>query len=379
MTTKARRRLGRRLDEAAKSGSCFVPRDRADARLAEKCSCEGVLVRPLAGMFAQRDCWDGLDPAARHLWKMRALQQMHPDWVFCCQSAALVWGASVSYGELDEVCVAAGCGRSTHSRQAGIRRVRCYGLQAVRKDGLLVTPPVPTLFDVARRASFAEGLVTVDSALRVGIADKRALLDYAAAHRAVPGAARAFATFLHADGRAESGGESLARAAMLELGFAEPDLQTRVADPIDRWRTYRLDFSWQTPHGLVGGELDGRQKYEDPSMTSGDDVVAVLTKERRRESRLSALGVRVIRFSYAEALDRRYLARLLEAFGVPRPGVPAELGSKWAARRLLEEHVARLWSSELPVSSVGTERLRGMVVRFEVMDGGRAQMERSAS
>jgi hypothetical protein len=369
MGTKARRRLGRLLDEAAARGAFFVPSGGADARLAEKCAREGMLVRPLRGMFAKQDAWRDLDPIARHLWKMRALQQSHPDWVFCCQSAAVAWGASVSYGELEAVCVAVEPGRSTHARQEGIRRVQCDVTRAVRRCGVRVTPAVPTMFDVARRLSFTEGLVTADSALHLGIVDRDSLLDYAADHRMAQGAARAFVTFSHADGRAESGGESMARAAMLELGFAEPDLQTRVADPIERWRTYRLDFSWQTPAGLIGGELDGRQKYQDQEMTAGDDVVGVLTKERRRESRLSAQGVRIIRFSYSEVLDRRYFARLLTAFGVLRPGVPAELRSKWVARRLLDKHAGRRWLGSLRTSCSGEVLLCGTIVRYEVIDG----------
>ena len=371
MGTKARRRLGRLLDEAAARGSCFVPSVAADARLAERCAREGVLVRPLRGMFAKRDVWRDLDPIARHLWKMRALQQSHPDWVFCCQSAAVAWGASVSFSELEAVRVAVEPGRSTHAGQEGIRRVQCDVTRPVWRCGVRVTPAVPTMFDIARRSSFTEGLVTVDSALHLGIVDRDALLDYAADHHMASGAVRAFVTFSHADGRAESGGESMARAAMLELGFAEPDLQTRVADPIERWRTYRLDFSWRTPAGLIGGELDGRQKYQDREMTAGDDVIGVLTRERRRESRLSARGVRIIRFSYSEVLDRRYFSRLLTAFGVPRPGVPAELRSMWAARRLLEKHAARRWLGTLPTSCSGEVLLCGTTVRYEVIDGWR--------
>ena len=40
--------------------------------------------------------------------------------------------------------------------------------------------------------------------------------------------------------------------------------------------------------------------------------------ERRRESRLGAANVRVVRFSYDEVLDAGKLERLLTAYGVPR-------------------------------------------------------------
>lgn len=38
-------------------------------------------------------------------------------------------------------------------------------------------------------------------------------------------------TLMHADGRSENGGESVVRAIILELGFAEPDLQVEIEDP----------------------------------------------------------------------------------------------------------------------------------------------------
>ncbi|MFZ2756017.1 MAG: hypothetical protein WAY93_04025, partial [Atopobiaceae bacterium] len=121
-----------------------------------------------------------------------------------------------------------------------------------------------------------------------------------------------------ADGRAENGGESIARATMVELGFALPELQAEFRDPVGG-NAYRVDFLWSLPGGQqVAGELDGREKYVNPSMTGGRTPVEVLTAERRRESRLTACGVKVLRFSLPEVLDHPYFARLLEAYGIPR-------------------------------------------------------------
>ena len=371
MASKARRRLVAQLEDAGRRGMCYVPADRMDMRLAERCVREGILVRPLKGMFATREEWESLDPASRHLRKMRALQAMHPSWSFGRQSAALAWGLAVSYRELDEVCVTLGgaggtregVGAGTRPRQSGICTTRAKRLP-VHKDGLLVVPVFATLFDCASHWSFAEALVTADSALRLSLVTKDALLDYAASRAAEKGAARAYVAFLYADGRAESGGESLARATMLELGFAEPDLQTRVADPLESGRFFRLAFSWQTEGGLIGGELDGRQKYENPAMLGGGDIIDALTRERRRESRLSAMGVRVIRFSYAEICDRRLFTRLLETFGVPRVGAPAELKSARAARRLLNEHSLQLPNDTSPIPLRGRMRIGGFFVNY---------------
>ncbi len=71
-------------------------------------------------------------------------------------------------------------------------------------------------------------------------------------------------------------------------------------------------------------ELDGAQKYRDPAFTDGRSFSATLLRERRREARLTAAGVRVARFSYGEVLDDAYLVRTLRAYGV-RPGAAPEL------------------------------------------------------
>lgn len=65
------------------------------------------------------------------------------------------------------------------------------------------------------------------------------------------------------------------------------------------------------------GEFDGRAKYEDASLRGGRDALRVLEDERRRESRLTAYGMPIMRFSYRDAMNAAYFARLLKRFGVP--------------------------------------------------------------
>ena len=65
------------------------------------------------------------------------------------------------------------------------------------------------------------------------------------------------------------------------------------------------------------GELDGREKYENQAMTKGRDAVQVLADERLRESRVSASGAKIMRFSFAEAVKPARMKHLLKAFGVP--------------------------------------------------------------
>lgn len=49
----------------------------------------------------------------------------------------------------------------------------------------------------------------------------------------------------------------------------------------------RVDFSWYLPGGrIVVGELDGQQKYVDPSMTGGRSIAAIVEDERERSQML---------------------------------------------------------------------------------------------
>ena len=64
------------------------------------------------------------------------------------------------------------------------------------------------------------------------------------------------------DGRtaeARNGGESMARAIMIDLGFVPPDLQVEICDLDESDQVVAVDFHWMLPDGgVVVGELDGR-------------------------------------------------------------------------------------------------------------------------
>lgn len=57
----------------------------------------------------------------------------------------------------------------------------------------------------------------------------------------------------------------------------------------------------------------------------GRDAAQVLADERRRESRISAYGVPIMRFSLEEALDEDVFAALLRAFHAPLARDPPEI------------------------------------------------------
>jgi hypothetical protein len=186
-------------------------------------------------------------------------------------------------------------------------------------QGILVTCPERTIVDVLCGLDFADGLAAADSFLRATGLTRRDLGRIVDDYPRLHGIRQARQTAVHADGRSENGGESKARATILRLGYASPELQVEIDDPIERDRKYRVDFLWERPDGrLVAGELDGRQKYSDPQMTQGKSSVAVMAQERLRESRIAATGVMVMRFSFQDTLNDQWFSHILDAFGIPK-------------------------------------------------------------
>lgn len=168
-----------------------------------------------------------------------------------------------------------------------------------------------------RTYDFPDALAIADSTLRLG-ADRAALEAYVNGMNHFQGASMARWATAYADPRAENGGESVARAAMILLGCAMPDLQHPIKDPLSG-NAYRADFYWVLPDGTkVAGELDGNQKYTDPAYMGGRTQTDVLLAERKRESRITTKVDRVCRFSPEEVKDQQYFTRLLDEYGIPR-------------------------------------------------------------
>lgn len=129
-----------------------------------------------------------------------------------------------------------------------------------------------------------------------------------------------------ANGASENGGESYARAVMCEQGVRIPQLQVELPDVIDAGNVFRVDYLWEgLPTRDVAGELDGEAKTEDPAMLRGKSTRDALRAERQRESRLTALGYAVARFTFADVRRVRPFINTLDAFGVPRSAPNAEL------------------------------------------------------
>ena len=277
----------------------------------------GFVVCPARGMLARAEYWKHLTKDERVLHIIRTYAQRHPSWVFCLYSAAVVHGISVPYRRLDkiDVCAARGCAR----RDAGLIRNRFFaGGQFEEIDGIRVTPGVLTMADCLRDAPSADGLVIADAFSRNYDFEREFMEELVkACGKGRTNIDCALATVAYVDRRAENGGESIARAVMIEAGIPPSDLQVEFVDPVDTRQVYRVDFLFCLVDGrMVIGELDGRGKYEDDALLAGRTTVDVLLRERQRESRLTMLGMPVVRFTMEDVMTPGKLARFLKAAGV---------------------------------------------------------------
>lgn len=277
-----------------------------------------LLLSPHCGVYVRRTYWKGLSRRDQVLHVARAIAQLHPKWIFDSYTAAAIRGWNVSYELLDKLNILAPYQIQTKTIIS--RSAKHPAFETV--DGLRVSTVPQTLHHCLRAEDLRISLPIADSALRETGKSKGELIELVKADPTIVRSRdfqRTIDVLTLADSRSESGGESIARATMIMLGFAVPDLQVECRDPMNPSKVIRVDFYWVLDDGtIIIGELDGRQKYIDPTMTKGKDLIEVLTDERLRESRLSVLGARIVRFSYSDVLDTVYFARLLERYGVPR-------------------------------------------------------------
>ena len=310
------RDIANKLDAAERLGSCLAPTGRALVRALRRRGDK--ILEPLPRVFVRRETWHGLTPTDRTLWLMRAVARAHPAWRFCGASAAVAYGLPVTWNLLTHVFVDA-------PRASGDRTAAGISWHHVQDEGgaaagLRVTSLWRTVFDCLTTFPAADALAVADRALRLSGSSARQLAEHLrVVRRGCRGVRRAVGIAALADGRAESGGESVARLVMHELGFEAPELQVWIEDPVEPGKWFRVDFLWMLPDGsIVIGELDGRQKTERPDLMGGRSAVRVLQDERLREAHLTALRPAIVRFDYETARDPARLGPLLERYGVPR-------------------------------------------------------------
>lgn len=283
-----------------------------------RAAADGALVRVRAGAYVRGADWAAAPPEQRHLMAVVAATRQLASPVFSHESAAAVWGLPLVHagpgvhvlGPVREDGARLGPGN-----RAGVtRHAARAGVRVLERDGLRVTSPAETVLAIAAARDLRRSLPVADAAVRARLVTAAELGEAVERRAGTRGVRRMRVVARLADGRAESAGESLSRARIHLDGFAQPDLQV----PMVRRGAFvaRVD-SWWADAGVVG-EFDGRKKYRVDGVGDRRTVEDRVWEEKRREDQLRSAGLRVLRWTWADAWHPGPLSDLLRAAGVPR-------------------------------------------------------------
>lgn len=288
----------------------------------------GTVVKVFAGLFVRVSYWQTLSKREQMRHIIRTLATMHPNWVFSHSSAAIMYNLEVSFALYYPMHYYTHLDIYAKSTPLFIQH-RVNRPIALDVAGTAVTSIEQTVVDCAAEYPFGEALAIADSALHQGLTDKARLLNYLENRTNRRGVRKAQRVIAHADARAESGGESIVRAVMIEAGLPTPELQAPIANIERPGHNYYVDFMFmRSDGGKVAVELDGREKYHDMAMTGGRDATGVMMAERQREAAITAEGVRVVRFSFRDACNPQVLLPRLAKYGIA-PEVRRVRGKKF--------------------------------------------------
>ncbi len=261
------------------------------------------------GVYVDRRSWDALDEPERHRLRVRA--------VFLNGAQPLV-ASHTSAAALHGLDLLRETTRLLHMSAPGITGGRTEHGVKYHPAGVPPRDVVETAYgwatgqartsaDVAREYGYVAGLVVADQVLRRGVPQDE-LARVLADMRCWPRVTRARAALADADSGAETVGETLLRAMVLELGLGRPRTQHRVEQD---GRVALVDLRL----GCHLFEFDGRLKYRrERPWSDGRSVEQVLWQEKRREDWLrSVTGYGVSRVVWSECLGlerARTVARL---------------------------------------------------------------------
>jgi hypothetical protein len=299
----------------------------AERRALQRRVHRGELVALRPGVLVEPAHLVGLRPEQRHVLLVRASAPgITPPSMISHRSAAAVHGLPFVGDPPDRVDVTDP--RRTCNETTALRRVhappRAVGADgrwadlapttAVHVAGAPVTSLVRTLVDVAASTPLLDALPMLDAALH----DRRLLpemLTDELARARRKGEDKASTALALASARSASPAESVCRVRFLQLRTPEPVQQHSFARAGER--TAVVDF-WFPEQGVVV-EVDGRAKYEDPTMLAGRSTAQAHWQEKHREDFIRSFPeVRtVVRLTWADLMDPERVRAMLTRAGVP--------------------------------------------------------------
>ena len=261
----------------------------------------GQLVKVRHGAYVAAGLWGAADHRERHVITARAVHRTHGDRVaFSHHTAAVLHGLDlwkVGLGTVHVTRVDGKHGRHARDLVHHEGELSTPDVQVVR--GLPVVMPARAALESASLVTVEQGLVTVDSALRLGLCDVDEVERRRVATEHWPDSLGLQVVVSLADARHGSAGEARTAHLLFRANLPRPIPQYEV------WQRGELlgvvDFAWPE-HGVIL-EFDGKVKYE-KYLNPGESASDVVVREKRREDRIrEATGWVVIRVTWADLAD----------------------------------------------------------------------------
>jgi len=180
--------------------------------------------------------------------------------------------------------------RTRRSEQAGVIRhtAALPAAHVAELYGVRATTAARTVADIARAATFMEGVVVADSALYQRHTSKTELRRVLTSCKRWPGVARARQAIDFSNSLSESVLESCPRVLLREQGLPPPEQQVKIVGRVGQFIA-RVDFLWRRQWTVA--EADGLIKY-----SGRNDAIAQLKRDRL----LRDAGYEVIHFTWQE-------------------------------------------------------------------------------
>lgn len=204
-------------------------------------------------------------------------------------SAAYLWGAELLHPDQPVSVVTARDEWINRLPQISAHHTVIGTEDVTELDGLAVTTPERTAFDVGRRLGRTKAMVLIDGMLHQEVLDPGAVIELARSRDRWPGTAKLRATMALADGRAESPMETRLRLLLYEGGLAAPQPQYQIRDHRGHL-VARVDLAW--PAARLAVEYEGDHHRERDQFRQ--DVARVNALHRH--------GWKVLRFSADDVL-----------------------------------------------------------------------------
>lgn len=303
----------------------LLARDRIERGLTAKDLSRGVrsgsLVRVRQGIYTDGDAWRAMKPWEQYRLRVQAAAETcQSPTIFARHSAASVLAIPTIgfHHSVQALTLKNDGGRS----RAGISRhfADPTGLKVIRRDGLLITSRLRTVLDLAAFTPFVEAAAPLDHVLKPDRAmgfrglNKDELRAGIGAIYKPAAQQRIIAAIEFADPLSGSAGESYSRALIHLAGFEAPILQQEIFDADGS--VGFTDFCWK--YARVVGEFDGIAKYIKPEMLKGRTTQQAVLAEKKREDRIRATGLNVVRWDWQDLMNPARLEAMLTAAGVRR-------------------------------------------------------------